>query len=312
MKRSKRALPHTPYAHQQIRKWRRALLTSWESEEVWEEALLRITNNLDQHSTPFTSIFTWIGDDCHWKAAICLGLLPKEWASKAQGATAARKRKSKEQGEDKDEDEEPKLGATQDRQSSGASCQPIFSLCRHHPSLISPPMASFSRLSGEQLHPFLAQASPCSPGWGAPPRLCSPLLWRLLRRHFVVLFLLALFLLSSLFVIVSRMPSRRPASIMYVCPPAAPGEALTHARPHRRGCAAAPHQLAHLLADLRPEDLQTHMVTLTSLPPLPPPPSLWSLSGLSGLSLVSLSLSSLVSRLSLVSNNKRIGPTGVS
>jgi hypothetical protein len=59
-----------------------------------------------------------------------------------------------------------------------------------------------------------------------------------------VLFLLALFLLSSLFVIVSRMPSRRPASIM-------------------RGCAAAPHQLAHLLADLRPEDLQTHMEYLS-------------------------------------------------
>jgi len=30
MKQSKRALPHAPYAHQQIKKWRRALLTSWE------------------------------------------------------------------------------------------------------------------------------------------------------------------------------------------------------------------------------------------------------------------------------------------
>jgi len=48
-------------------------------EKVQEEALLRITNNLDQHFTPFTNIHTWIGDDCHQKAAVLLGLPPKEW-----------------------------------------------------------------------------------------------------------------------------------------------------------------------------------------------------------------------------------------
>jgi len=91
--------------------------TSWESVKllkVQEEALLRITNNLDQHFTPSTSIRMWIGDNCHQKAAVLLGLLPKEWASKAQGAAAARKRKSKEEGKDKDEDEEAKPGATPD------------------------------------------------------------------------------------------------------------------------------------------------------------------------------------------------------
>jgi len=41
-------------------------------EKVQEEALLRITNNLDQHFTPLISICMWIGDD--QKAAILLGL----------------------------------------------------------------------------------------------------------------------------------------------------------------------------------------------------------------------------------------------
>jgi hypothetical protein len=69
------------------------------TKEIREKALKKIYKIIDEAHGQATSIGVWVGDDSRRKAAILLGLLPKEWAGKAQRTSARnRKRKREEEG----------------------------------------------------------------------------------------------------------------------------------------------------------------------------------------------------------------------
>lgn len=58
------------------------------TKEIREKALKKIYKIIDETHRQATSIGVWVGDDSCCKAVILLGLLPREWAGKAQKTNA--------------------------------------------------------------------------------------------------------------------------------------------------------------------------------------------------------------------------------
>jgi hypothetical protein len=68
-----------------------------ETKEIREKALNKICKIVDKAHGQTMSIQVWVGDDGGHKAAILLGLLPKEWAKRAQRVTTQNRKRKREE-----------------------------------------------------------------------------------------------------------------------------------------------------------------------------------------------------------------------